>query len=153
MHTSYDDILSKISEPPQWFDEHAVPRYCKFEPTCCVDIHCSEAVLAEITCQVCGKPYKVAFSQSEWAAKQRNGRRLKDDIVERTLHYGDPPFACCGAGASTNSEPRHVLEYWHRHDRQYVDDNNHIKNSAYFVWLRDHSLETDIQPNWVTPRP
>jgi hypothetical protein len=153
VHTSYEDILNKISEPPQWFDEHAVPRYCKFEPRHCADIHCSEAVLAEITCQVCGKAYRVAFSLGEWGAKQRNGRRLKDDIVERTLHYGDPPNACCSSGASTTSEPRHVLEYWHRNHQQYVDDRNRVTDASYHVWLRDHSLETDIQPDWVSRRP
>jgi hypothetical protein len=149
MHTSYADILRRISEEPQWFDEHAVPRYCKFEPGRCADIHCSEAVLAAITCQACGKNYKVAFSLGEWGAKQRNGRRLRDDVIEKKLHYGDPPFACCHVGATMNSEPRQVLEYWHCHDQQYVTGNLITDSNAYFKWSRDRSLEIDIQPDWV----
>jgi hypothetical protein len=28
----YEDILSRIAEPPRWFDEQGVPRYCEFAP-------------------------------------------------------------------------------------------------------------------------
>ena len=39
MNTSYYDITSKIDEHPQWWDEHAVPRYCKFGPGLAADIY------------------------------------------------------------------------------------------------------------------
>jgi hypothetical protein len=58
-HQHYDDILSKIPEAPQWFDEHAVPRYCEFAPDRCADIHCAEAVLIRITCQYAAKHSKL----------------------------------------------------------------------------------------------
>jgi hypothetical protein len=51
-----------------------------------------------------------------------------------------------------NSEPRRVLEYWHRHDPRYVEGDRIINDKAYFKWLRDPSLETDIQPKWVKVR-
>ena len=50
-----------------------------------------------------------------------------------------------------NSEPRRVLEYWERHEKRYVKDNLIIDN-AYFTWLRDPSLEINIQPAWVEVR-
>ncbi len=50
-----------------------------------------------------------------------------------------------------NSEPRRVLEYWRRHDKRYVDGNR-IVDMAYFGWVRDPSLEIDIQPEWVEDR-
>ncbi len=47
-----------------------------------------------------------------------------------------------------NSEPRRVLEYWHRHDPRHVVDRL-ITNRAWFEWVRDPSLEIDIEPSWV----
>ena len=32
MLPNYEDILSRIAEPPRWFDEQGVPRYCEFAP-------------------------------------------------------------------------------------------------------------------------
>ncbi len=43
-----------------------------------------------------------------------------------------------------NSKPRRVLEYWHRYDRRYVEGTKVI-NMAYFHWVRDPSLEIDIE--------
>jgi hypothetical protein len=81
---------------------------------------------------------------------------IAEAIRSRTLHYGDPPRhdgdpndrQACAAGASMNSEPRRVIEYWHRHDRRFVEGSR-ITNMAYFEWVRDPSLEIDIQPDWV----
>jgi hypothetical protein len=152
MHARYDDILSRIPEEPQWWDEHAVPRFCLFEPRLCADIHCSEAVLAEIACQNCGKLYRVALSRGEWVAEQK-GRRLCDDIVSSTLHYGDPPQGCCNTGASENSIPRRVVEYWRRHHPENLDASANprrvIDSKAYHEWRRDPSFEIEIAPDWA----
>jgi hypothetical protein len=32
MHNHYDDILDRIDEPPTWFDDYGVPRFCEFSP-------------------------------------------------------------------------------------------------------------------------
>lgn len=137
MHQRYDDILDKISDPPQWFDENAVPRFRAFAPDDCADIYAREAVLALVTCQLCGHPFKVAFTHSRVGQALGDKRSLSDDIRERTLHFGDPPnIGCCAAGPTMNSEPRRVLEYWHRHD---------------FRWSRVPEMEVDIQPEWVGP--
>lgn len=138
MHQRYDDILDRIGEAPQWFDENAVPRFKAFAPDACADIYACEAVLALITCQDCGHPFKVAFSHSRLRQALRNDRSLAEDIREKTLHFGDPPnIGCCAAGPTMNSEPRRVLEYWYQDDR--------------FQWSRAAELEVDIQPSWVGP--
>jgi hypothetical protein len=149
MHPSYDDIMSRISTPPIWFDEHAVPRYCAFEPRRSASIHNGEIALAEITCQECKRKFHVAFSSVNFGQ-----RSIAEAIRNRALHYGDPPRhdglePSCGAGASMNSEPRRVLEYWRRHDQRYVDGNRITDSKAYRTWLRDPSLEIDIKPEWV----
>jgi hypothetical protein len=144
VHNIYDDITSRIDTDPVWFDEHAVPRYCEFAPGRSVSIYLGEIALAEITCQSCKRLFRVAFSGMNVASGT-----IAEAIRSKTLHYGDPPnVRCCQAGASMNSEPRRVIEYWHRHDQRYVE-NKVIKNDAYFRWLRDHSLEVDIRPDWV----
>jgi hypothetical protein len=161
MKASYRDILDRIPEKPRWFDEHAVPRFCEFSPDKCADIYCSEVVLAEIECQNCGEIYRVAFSDgiyrmnfSDEEANEKFGG-LRDEIIGRTLRYGDPPNACCGAGAFESSIPRRVLEYWRCHHPQYLDaeDPRKIADSvAYFEWRRDQSLEIDITPDWAKDR-
>ena len=136
MYRRYDDILSRIGEEPAWFDEHAVPRYCEFAPEKIADIYADEAALAEVTCQWCKHVFRVAFSQDN-AYAQVPSESIAEAIRSRTLHFGDPPNFCCDVGASMNSEPRRVIEYWHRHDP--------------YTWTRDSSFEVDIRPDWVEP--
>jgi len=42
----YEDILSRIAEPPRWFDEQGVPRYCEFAPHCIANIYADECALS-----------------------------------------------------------------------------------------------------------
>ena len=149
MYQCYDDILSRIAEEPVWFDEHAVPRYCKFAPDKLANIHAGETALAEVTCQVCKRMFRVAFSKANWSSGT-----IADAIRSRTLHFGDPPNVCCCGNAHMNSEPRKVIEYWRRHDPQYVQREGNrdvIRNLAWFEWVRDSTLEIDIRPDWVDP--
>ena len=151
MNLCYHDILSKIGEEPQWFDERAVPRFVAFSPDECADIYADEVALAEIRCQGCGRPFRVAFSLSVVskinAAVQTT---LADEIRAKELHYGDPPnIECCPAGPTMNSEPVRVLEYWHTHDKQYVENGVVTDVAGYMKWVRDPTLEVDIEPAWV----
>ena len=84
VYQCYDDILSRIAEEPVWFDEHAVSRYCKFAPDNLANIYAGEAALAEVTCQVCKRLFRVAFSTANW----RSGT-IADAIRSRTLHFGE----------------------------------------------------------------
>jgi len=151
MHASYDDIISRIGTAPIWFDEHAVPRYCAFEPGRSASIYIGEIALAEITCQECQRRFRVALS-----AVNFREQTIAEAIRSRNLHYGDPPrhasdgadSCACLSGDSMNSQPRRVLEYWRRRDLRYVEGDRITNIKAYFSWVRDPSLEIDIQPEW-----
>src|SRR6185295_10604896 len=114
------------------------------------NIYANEAGLMLIACQACGQEYHVATSNltmvrpSPWrqaknpepATSQPERTPLAQAIRDCTIHYGDPPNACpetCVAGASMNSEPRRVLQYWQR-----------IK--VLNGWQRDPNLEVDVEP-------
>lgn len=143
MNNYYKDITSKIAEEPQWFDEHAVPRYCRFSPRKIADIYANECALVLIACQSCGTEFRVAFSQDtmdvvKWTmmfGKDKTMPTIADQIRDKTLHYGDPPnMECCPAGPTMSSEPHKVLQYW---KRERLD------------WKRDKTLEIGIEPDWV----
>ena len=118
MNHHYADIRTRLGEPT-WFDEHAVPRYCSFAPAHLANIYADEAALVEIECQSCSMQFEVAFSWSlcdavmppfSWDSPLPC---LAWQIVDRSLHYGDPPnVRCCPAGPTMNSVPRRVRQYW-----------------------------------------
>lgn len=146
MNTNYRDITSRIPEPPKWFDEHAVPRFVDFDPMEVANIYANQVCLVRITCQGCGQEFKVAFSQHmmdrfmgyDQDGKERWIATLEEQIQRKSLHYGDPPNVdCCGAGATMNSEPREVLEFWERNVTTDLD------------WHRRPDLEVNIEPDWV----
>lgn len=91
MHHHYRDILDRVTEPPVWFDEHAVPRFGQFSPDEIANIYADEAVLMLITCQACGHPYNVAMSLSRTdrilSALGRSGVTHVEKPGERE-HYG-----------------------------------------------------------------
>jgi hypothetical protein len=132
MHEDYDDIRSRISEPPTWFDEHAVPRYCEFSPERCADIYASQACLLLIECQGCGREFRVALSWSD-----HDPKHALDELIRTVeIHYGDPPnVSCCLSGPSMNSVPRRVLQFWRRTRPE---------------WDRVPELEIEIDPDWVS---
>jgi hypothetical protein len=116
MHHHYNDITSRIKEPPLWYDENGVPRYCKFGPDEGANIYARQIALLEIACQACGERFMVAMSWSHtetWLGDPMPS--LGDRIQDSSIHYGDPPNAdCCGIGASMNCEDLHVVEFWER---------------------------------------
>lgn len=135
MHCGYRDIRDKISDPPMWFDENAVPRYVPFSPRELSNIYAREAALVEIACQNCQTKFKVAFSRCAMDDVQSQMMgvgpvTLAETIKEKTIHYGDPPnIGCCPAGPTMNSDPLRVLEFWTREELE---------------WVRDYALEIDI---------
>lgn len=159
MHTHYGDILSRIIEEPLWFDEHAVPRYCAFDPNQTVGVSVEEVALVEIACQSCRRLFRVAFSgvnvksletleeRQARIAHQVNFRPIGDAIRARTLHYGDPPNVnCCLAGSTLNSVPIRVIEYWARGDRRYLNGTR-ITDDRFFEWVRDEGFEIEMTPD------
>ena len=134
MKKSYHDILSRISEPPSWFDEHGVPRYGSFSPDVVADASAREIVLFEVRCQACGRSFRV--SRSGRAIGELHS--LASSIDARLLCYGDPPaVGCCPTGAVMNSVPHKVLELWRRQPMA-------------GGWKRDRSRdEADLTPAWA----
>ena len=124
MNRHYEDILKLSKKPPIWFDEHAVPRFCKFHPTQVANIYARACALVLIACQSCGARFKVAFSWSGYDSATPEMERLLhsykppktlDEV--RAIHYGDPPNTeCCGSGPSMNCVDLRVLQWWTRFD-------------------------------------
>lgn len=128
MLNAYTDITERIAEPPLWWDESGVPRYCDFAADRVANVYAREAVLFEIACQACGREFRVALSSGKAPS-------IADAIRSHELHYGDPPnVGCCVAGHTMNSVPLRVLQYWRR------------DQTTGFAWERDRSLEVAIEP-------
>src|SRR5262249_15783593 len=85
MHHSYCDIRNRIGEEPTWWDENAVPRYQPFRPQECANIHAAEAALVLITCQDCGKEYRVAFTLSQRPITHRAETAASRGVARRGL--------------------------------------------------------------------
>jgi len=179
MHRCYRDILDRVSDPVLWFDEVAVPRFEPFSPALTANIYADEAVLVRIECQGCAHAFDVAFT-SPAASRPiapddtcfRRHPMLCDYIVAGQLHYGDPPnIECCDAGASMNSVPRIVLEYWYKPyamgegkgcswpsglnldnptHRDWARRGNVILSPDGMTFRRDTTLEgIDLTPDWA----
>ena len=114
MHQHYTDITDKLGEP-QWYDECGVPRYCDFHPSRVNNIYANEVVLLEIVCQNCGQLFQAAMTQDSFDIISGRSTSLAEQVINQTIHYGDPPNSgCCPVGATMNSIPLWVIEYWQR---------------------------------------
>jgi hypothetical protein len=144
MFTEYHDITERIAEPPRWWDENRVPRYCEFSPYTIANIYAREAVLLDVICSMCGQHFMAAMShggvagQPERAvfAEEIRGGKLDE------LDYGDPPnFGNCRSGPSTGCYELRVLQYWSR-------------MLPAKGWTRDKELEIELPtvkdvPDWL----
>jgi hypothetical protein len=133
MHDSYDDIRSRISEPPKWFDENAVPRYSDFAPGEQSNIYADRVAFVLIACQNCREKFKVCFSSCSmdrlrWQLRHEQlgvenpcKHDLWDGCVDGSIHFGDPPNTqCCPAGPTMNCLDLRVLEAWERVNFEWV---------------------------------
>lgn len=121
MHSSYEDIRSRISQDPIWFDDHGVPRYERFTPHLLPSIYANEAVLMEIQCQDCPEKFLVGMQCHVFIARQTFSSCMEDYLrhqgqgsVWAPIHYGDPPMHDCsgGAGPTMNCYDLRILEFW-----------------------------------------
>lgn len=154
MHAHYDDILSRIPDPPEWFDENGTPRYCKFEPNKLANIYAQQCALVEIACQWCGQVFFVAMDSGKAI---RNATPYGQPLLQctfpelirsRRVRYGDPPnIHCCPGGPSMTSVPRRIVEYWHRFQKRFSKPGStteYIDNSS-LAWERDATLEIALE--------
>ena len=151
MHRHYRDILDRIAEPPVWFDENAVPRFCEFSTSETAYIYTNEAALVLIECQSCATLFKVAFTELNlrdelWDNSKKKVKNISDLIADGSIHYGDPPnIRCCGVGPTMNSVPIRVLEYWYKPViRGEGLEGSVIKDRRALDFRRDPEFEIDI---------
>jgi hypothetical protein len=142
MTPEYEDIKSRISEEPTWYDDNGVPRYGKFQPRNAPNIYANEVALVEIGCQGCELTWLVSFTRSSMddvRAKLmgREPQTIAEAIRSGSLHYGDPPshVETDHAGSTMNCLDWRVIEYWSHEN---------------FDWVRDPSLEIEL-PDWTDP--
>lgn len=137
----YNDIRSRIPEPPSWWDENATPRYGTFTPDDTASIHADEIVFLRIACQNCEREFDVCMTWGRSDAVLRKVRPLSERVPERAIHYGDPPnIDCCPAGPTMNSVPLRVLEFWKK--APFSADGPR--------WERVPGLEVIVTPDWAT---
>jgi len=108
MHDGYEDITSRIDEPPTWYDQNGVPRYGEFHPDSCPNIYSRLVVSMRIACQHCGRRFDVEMHSGVLLDR-------RDGILPKEWHYGDPPAHGC-VGDSMNCEDLEVLQVWHKQD-------------------------------------
>lgn len=114
MLPDYNDITSRISEAPTWYDGHGVPRYGSFDPKS-LGVYDIIAVLVEIECQSCARKILVGEGWTDYSFVWGHEEPVKwnlDDVVER-YHYGDPPCHGC-VGDTMNCIDHRVIEAWDR---------------------------------------
>lgn len=125
MHHHYNDIISRIKEKPEWYDQNGTPRYDKFSYDDMPNIYSTEALLVKIKCQDCGMEFMVGMCFCEMD-KLYNPRAssyeedikgyLKGKKMWRhwfPVHYGDPPSHGC-AGDTMNCIDVQIVEFWKR---------------------------------------
>jgi hypothetical protein len=108
MHENYEDITSRIAEPPTWYDQNGTPRYGPFHPKRCPNIYADQVALLEIACQRCGQTFQVEIHSS-----------IFEELHPQKAHYGDPPIHDC-VGDTMNCEDLAVLQVWHRFEGEWI---------------------------------
>ncbi len=124
MKALFQDILSRIEEPPLWWDTNGVPRYDKFHPSMSPNIYATEVVLVEISCQSCQKTFMV---EMDWHRSLLcYGFSHCMDVFLATgdnewlneFNYGDPPChnyddnRC--AGEVMVCDDIRIMEFWQK---------------------------------------
>lgn len=112
MKGSYDDILSRIAEPPDWFDENGVPRWGAFQVGRQADLHADEVGLLSVRCRCCQTKFTVCVSMN---GNDPAPESLVDIIDAGSCPYTYPPnTGHCKDGPAMWSELVNVLELWIR---------------------------------------
>jgi hypothetical protein len=90
MKALFEDILSRISEKPSWYDSNGTPRYGGFNPDACPNIH---------------------------AKLDSHRGSVKGRITRGSIGYGDPPRhdgGKCLAGDTMTPYALRVVEFWEK---------------------------------------
>ena len=103
MKANYEDIISRIVESPNWYDENGAPRYGEFHPSLCPNISSCHVGLFLVACQECGQEFQVEMHGYLWDSRKKG--------APSKWHYGDPPAHGC-VGDTMNCEDLAVLQFW-----------------------------------------
>lgn len=133
MHTDYEDIKKRITDPILWYDKNGVPRYEPFHPDMSPNIYAQEVILLLIECQACAKQFLVEMNWDQlrkigtikdlhpFSQIIKNYQANKEGMIWSPLHYGDPPRHEDCVGESMNCFDRRVVEFWQRNEKTHIE--------------------------------
>ncbi len=154
MLPDYDDIKSRIAEPPTWYDGNGTPRYGEFKPEM-LGVYDDCAILVEIACQNCHERFLVgegSYQMDRYSAQLRTAAlkgtsagdikmlSAEEYLTRWAEHYsyGDPPAHGCVGDTMGSVEFRVVQAFLRNKDYSGGADREE--------WLRQPHLEKDIDP-------
>lgn len=140
MWPSYDDIITRIDEPPSYYTQQGVPRYGAFHPSA-VTVYANAVSLYQVRCQaeMCGQLFEISYAWptlfERLSLREEHGG-LPNDIEDQAavnawhinihkdinphelVDLGDPPYhfyndATC-TGTTMSSITVALLEHWER---------------------------------------
>lgn len=129
MKPKYNDILSRISSVPLWYDNNGGPRFDTFRPDLCSNIYADEIILLKIQCQDCHEIFLVEIHNS----KSNSSQSLEYQVIHyksyiiNPIHYGDPPNHNDCIGNTMNAESLQIVEFWKR------DRCDWVRNSEFEI--------------------
>jgi hypothetical protein len=160
MNHHYKDILSRIPQPPLWWDESSVPRFDPFNPDDISNLYADLCILVDVECQHCWHPFKRAFSfdHAFYADQYRSrsssdlpieGRddiiklwfptsRDEDGSIELEWICGDPPNIGCCPGVSSSFITTNVVGVWKRCGSTWESVDVVTDGDVFFVSLESH---------------
>ena len=149
MHVCYEDVMSRIAEPPTWWT-NGFPRFGPFQPTA-VDIYTRCVALVHTKC-LCGFDFHEAVHV---VGGEKQIEAFKARVAQGRIGMGDPPNACeylsgrpCDGQSSTSREIR-VLEFWERPD--YPTDGLPEGESweSHLAFKRQPEFERDLYDHFL----
>jgi len=156
MLIEYDDVKSRISEPPKWYTPKGYPRYCDFSPRE-TGVYVKYAVLVEIQCQSCHQSFMVGEGYDHIninALLRKDEKNVINDLnkIVKHYHYGDPPsHYCSGGGTTMNCDDIRFVEVWENTydtEKKMIGDKEMTVVTKFHGWVRRPDLEKPCE-YWV----
>lgn len=141
MYIEYDDIVSRIAEPPLWWLE-GVPRYEPFHHQA-LCVYAQEALLVHIRCQICSKDFEIGLYDPRPYSTPTFRALLN---TRREIGVGDPPNACCFPGSSMGAVEVAVLQFWERPPNQ--REWRRVPELERGLWTSDEELVERHREAW-----
>lgn len=139
MWPDYQDVISRIVEPPTWWDSSGYPRWDEPKDGA-TNIYVDEGIVVRIGCQGCDKTFLVVYEESHYEPLLREDHRGLITMAKDgdPPHYGDPPRHGC-VGDTMNSYAISTVRTWKRGP---VDKGLHYEYET---------VDWDGSPDWMKP--